>query len=248
MRRPYNLDLPSLDRIALLIHGGYGQGKTHLVGDMLRTERANGPVRFLNIAGEDGSAAIGGMGLGEIAVTVDTYEDLRAEMADMSKMGLRAVGVDSMHHIARILMQYVTGSDRLPRIAKDSNEWGELNHTLRATMLTLRTLAPIVLVTCPSDRSVDQLTGKVLWTPDVPGRNAVGSSGWFNFVFVMKSDVIGPNKVRRVLLTGPISDVVIKAQLPCPLPTEIEVPENGGGWAKLYATIQKAFNNTGKEK
>ena len=247
MRRPYNLDLPSLDRIALLIHGGYGQGKTHLLGDMLRTERKNGPVRYLNIAGEDGSAAIGGMGLGEIAVTVDTYDDLRAEMAEMVKMGLRGVGVDSMHHIARLCMQYVTGGERLPRIAKDSNEWGELNQMLRATMLSLKLLAPIVMVACPSDKSVDQLTGKILWTPDVPGRNAVGCSGWFDFVFVMKSDVIGQNKFRRVLLTGPISDVVIRTRTPKPMPTEIVIPENEGGWARLYEAIQGAFSN-GKDK
>lgn len=247
MRRPYNLDLPSLDRIALLIHGGYGQGKTHLLGDMLRSERARGPVRYINIAGEDGSAAIGGMGLGEIAVTVDTHEDLLAEIADMAKKGLRALAVDSMHHIARLEMRYVTGSDRLPRIAKDSNEWGELNQMLRATMLTLKTLAPIVMVACPSDKSVDQLTGKILWTPDVPGRNAVGSSGWFDFVFVMKSDVVGQNKFRRVLLTGPISDVVIRTRTPKPLPTELVIPEGGGGWDLLYAAIQSAFTN-GKEK
>ena len=248
MRRPYNLDLPSLDRIALLIHGGYGQGKTHLVGDMLRTERANGPVRYLNIAGEDGSASIAAMGLGEIGVTVDTYEDLRAEIAEMGKQNLRALGVDTLHHIARLCMVYVTGGERLPRIAKDSNEWGELNQMLRATVLTLKTVAPVLMVACPSDKSMDQLTGKVLWTPDVPGRNAVGCSGWFDFVFVMKSDVIGYNMTKRTLLTGPINDVVIRTRTPKPLPTEIEIPENGGGWAKLYATIQKAFNNTGKGK
>ena len=41
-----------------LLHGPYGGGKTHLLGDMLATESEQGPVRFINLKGEDGYLSI----------------------------------------------------------------------------------------------------------------------------------------------------------------------------------------------
>jgi hypothetical protein len=245
MRKRFNLDLSTLDEMMILIHGGYGKGKTHLGGDMLRTEMAHGPVKYINVRGEDGFTSIARFGLGDVAETCEDYNDLKAVRDELRQKPARAVVLDSAKQVGSLIAKSITGSDRPLRTGNTNNEYGPFNWEIDHFFKSLRGCAQVFMVICPSDKSVDQLSGDILWTPDLPGRNAVGSAGWFDFVFVLDAKVIGPNKVARRLITGPESNIVTRTRLPQPLPTQIEVPEGGGGWQKLRTAIETTFKQGG---
>lgn len=245
MRERFNLDIATLDRFTMLIHGGYGVGKTHLLGDMLKTESAVGPVKFLNIVGEDGMLSIANTGLGDVGESVDTLKDFKDALSDYAKNGLAALAIDGGKSFGRIVTKSVCG-ERLPSVGRGSDDWQKIHLEFEATIAMLRTVAPIVVMASSSDRSMDQISGELSLTPDFPGRQAAGSGGQFDFVFVLRSQAIGPNKVKRSLLTSPVANTVIRARLPRPLPTEIELPEGLGGWSKLKAEMQKALTKGSK--
>lgn len=241
-RKRFNLDKATLDGASILIHGGYGKGKTHLAGDMLRTEQAHGEVMFLNIPGEDGWKTTSAMGLGDVGVEIEDFADLRALIDEYTEKPIRALALDSAKFVSRLIERFVTGSDRTPRVTSNGpNEWGEVNRHLETTFSKLRRCAKYVMVVSPSDKSVDQLSGRTLWTPDLPGRNAVGSAGWFDFVFVVDLEGTGPGRVSRILRTGISNDIVIRTRSPKPLPASIDLPEGGGGWKVLLDTLNKAY-------
>ena len=265
MRKKFSLDMATLDEMLLLIHGGYGKGKTHLGGDMLREEAKHGPVKYINVRGEDGYTSIAKFGLGDVGETCETYEDLKEVRNEMRAKATgvykdspdgsrtwitrpapyRACVLDSAKQVGSLIARSITGSDRPLRTGNINNEYGPFNWEIDNFFKSLRGCAQVFMVICPSDKSVDQLTGDNLWTPDLPGRNAVGSAGWFDFVFVLDAKVIGPNKVKRRLITGPESSIVTRTRLPQPLPTEIDIPEGGGGWLKLRTAIETTFAKGG---
>lgn len=245
MRERFNLDIATLDRFTMLIHGNYGTGKTTLLGDMLKTEAAAGkPVRFLNLVGEDGMLSIANIGLGDVGESVDTLKDFEDAMSDYAKLGLAALAIDGGKSFGKIITKSVCG-ERLPSVGKGSDDWQRIHQKFEATIASLRSVAPVVVMASSSDRSVDQISGELSLTPDFPGRQAAGSGGQFDFVFVLRSQAVGPNKVKRSLLTSPVANTVIRARLPRPLPTEIELPEGGGGWAKLKGEMQRALSKGG---
>lgn len=244
MRKRFNLDLATLEEMTMLIHGGYGKGKTHLGGDMLREEAKHGPVKYINVQGEDGQTSLAKFGLGEVGETCETYEDLKAVRDEMRQKPIRAAVLDSAKQAGSLIAKSITGSDRPLRTGNTNNEYGPFNWEIDHFFKSLRGCARVLMVICPSDKSVDQLTGDNLWTPDLPGRNAVGSAGWFDFVFVLDARVIGPNKVKRRLITGPESSIVTRTRLPLPMPTEIDIPEGGGGWLKLKTAIEQTFKES----
>lgn len=247
MRERFNLDLPDLQRILMLVHGNYGVGKTHLLGDMLREERARGDVRFLNIRGQDGYLSIANLGLGEVAETVDTLADFKAAIQDYQKAGIRALAIDDMKQLGQLVIKSVCG-ERLPSVGKGSDDWQRIHKELETLLPSLRWIAPVVLCASASDRSVDQITGETSLTPDLPGRQAAASGGMFDFVFVLRAMAIGPNKIKRTLQCAPVANTVIRARLPRPLPAEIDIPENGGGWKKLMAEIENCLTKAKESK
>ena len=246
MRERFNLDIPSLERIFALVHGNYGVGKTHLLGDMLREERARGEVRFLNIRGEDGYLSVANLGLGDVGESVDTLADLQAALKDYKAAGIRALAVDGMKQLGQLVVKSVCG-ERLPSVGKGSDDWQKIHKEFETLVASLRWVAPIVLCASASDRSMDQITGETSLTPDLPGRQAAASGGMFDFVFVLRAQAIGPNKIKRVLQCAPAANTVIRARLPRMLPSEIEIPENGGGWKKLMTEIESCLSKASKE-
>ena len=246
MRERFNLDIPNLERIFALVHGNYGVGKTHFLGDMLREEQQRGGVRFLNVRGEDGYLSLANLGVGDVGETVDTLADLQAALKDYRAEGLRALAVDGMKQLGQLVIKSVCG-ERLPSVGKGSDDWQRIHKEFETLVPSLRTVAPIVLCASASDRSMDQITGETSLTPDFPGRQAAASGGMFDFVFVMRAQVIGPNKVRRVLQCAPVANTVIRSRLPRPLPAEIDLPENGGGWKKLMTEIESCLKKASKE-
>lgn len=240
-RHKLNLDLATLDRFTMLLHGGPSVGKTHLVGDMLATyKEGGGKVRFLNIRGEDGFSTVAGMGLGEIAETVENVKDFEEAVSEYKREGLAALGIDGGPVFYRQIMQSIAG-DRLPRVGGNTNEWGEIHFKGTQLLTDLHYVAPVVLMTALTDLSMDQITGETKRTPDFPGRMAAGVAGLFDFVFYMETKITGPKTLKRELFMQPILKTIIRARSPRPLIPSLEMPEGRGGWALVYRALQDAY-------
>ena len=148
MRQKFSLDLTtaSLEKAMTLIHGGYAAGKTHLMADFLRHYSQQGKVRFLNVIGEDGYMSAQTFGLGNIAETVDTYNDMLAALAEYKKEGVVALGVDSMKPASRLAMTHVLGTDsRMPSVGGNSNEWGAVHFAMENLTNKMRAVCPWVM-------------------------------------------------------------------------------------------------------
>ena len=239
-RKKFNLDTAELDGYTIHVHGGYGVGKTHLMGDFLRTEAKAGPVRFLNIIGEDGNLTIKGMGLGDIGEHVEDYATFVEILKEFTALKLQALGIDSSNALAALLMRKVVGSDRLPEIKQGSNEWGEFHHLSRNVYTGIRRAAKYVMVTCPSDKSTDQLTGKLSITPDLPGRQAAGSAGWFDFQGMLEV-MNGASGASRTFNLVPNNNAVVRQRLPKQINELIKIPNGQGGWQAIKDSIDKGW-------
>jgi hypothetical protein len=227
-----------------LLHGPYGSGKTHLIGDMLHTESTEGPVRLLNLKGEDGYLSIRPEIITEAqGETVSEYDDLLAALTDAKKAGVRAIGIDGFHRLYPFVYRKVFGADRSPSIGGTRNEWGDCHKMAGDLMDMLRYFAPIVVVSSASDKSLDQLRGETHTTPNFPGQMAAGVGGRFDFVFYLESEVIGPSKVRRKLLTAPVSKMVVRYRLPRPLPPSIDLTDGAGGWTLVVNALNRAMGD-----
>ena len=245
MREIFDLDLKQLDRFTVLLHGGFGGGKTFLLGDMLRYESKQGDVRYLNIKGEDGQLSIANFGLGKIGETVDTLDDFISALDDYRKAGIRALAIDGGKAFGKLVIKKVCG-DRLPSVGRNSDDWTQIHSKFENTVNSLRTIAPIVVMASSSDRSMDQISGELSLTPDLPGRQAAGVAGMFDFVFVVKAQVVSPNRVDRWIDTAPTANTIIRQRLPKSLPAKIEIPANGGGWKALVDAMQRCLDDVGQ--
>jgi hypothetical protein len=239
MRKSLDLSATELPDFMMLLHGPFGGGKTYFVGDMLAHEGRNGNVRYLNLAGEDGYLTLKSMGLGSIGETAETFKDVQDVITDYAKAGLQALGVDSLKHLARLIILHHC-PDGMPKVGGSSNDWQKIHRDFEQTVAKLRWLATYVCCTSPSDRSMDQISQETYLTPDLPGRQAAGVAGQFDFVFMLQTKVIG-KQVRRELLTQPQNNVVIRQRLPKPLPSPIVLPEGAGGWVMVKDLIREAI-------
>lgn len=236
-RRKFNLDLLMTDSFTMLVHGIRASGKSYLIGDMLAVERASGPVCYVNIAGEDGASSAKSFKLGEIGEDIGSYEDFKDFCKEYSGRKLQAVGLDSVSVLVRMIMKSLFGSDRLPRMTKETNEWSELHREADNAMVLFRNTAKFVMAVCSSDRSTDAVTQQVYITPDLPGRQAVGSAGWFDFVSYLKVDITGPGQVSRRLVIAPNSTIVVRQRLTTQIEKDLELPKGPGSWTLIKNTI-----------
>ena len=237
-RTPFDLDLKQLDRFTLLLHSVYGAGKTHLLGDMLREESQRGPVRFLNVRGQDGQLSAAGMGLGPIGETIESLQDWDAVCAEYPGAKYRAVGIDGLRDLALLVMRAKVG-DRLPRTGDNKvNEWGEVHFAAGNVYRMIRHLADIVVVTCPSDKYTDPVTGETRINPDMPGAQSRTCVGEFDFVAYLKATLKGPGRIDRALMLQPNSTIASRQRLPRPITADITIPEGGGGWRAFLGAVQ----------
>ena len=236
MRKSFNLDKKVLDSATFLIHGVYGAGKTHLLGDFLSNESKLGPVKFINVRGEDGMLSLAGAGLGDKGETVETVKDLEEVLEELRGGGYRAVGIDSFKALCRVVMEEVNGG-RMP----EKSDYIPVHWVMERLAKRLRGVATYVMAVCPSDKSVDHVTGRTAVTPDLPGREAWGSAGWFDFVGYLTAEVVGLSLVKRELTFAPALNVVTRARLPKQLIQTIPVPNNGGGWVNIVQRINQAM-------
>jgi hypothetical protein len=236
-RTKFNLDLQIVDGFTMMVHGIRAAGKTFLLGDMLAVEREFGKVCFVNMAGEDGAASAKSFNLGELGETHESYDDFKLFCKEYAGKKLQAVGLDSVSVLGRWVMRASVGSDRYPKVTKESNEWGEFHREMDNAMVLLRNTAKYVLAVCPSDRSVDAVTQRTYISPDLPGRQAVGSAGWFDFVGYLQAEVAGPSKVDRKLFIAPNGSIVVRQRLARQIVNDIVLPEGPGSWLKIKNLI-----------
>ena len=247
MRQRFDLDLRSLERFTVLFHGAFGSGKTALLGDMLRYEMKQGPVRYLNIAGEDGQLSIANFGLGNIGETVDTLKDFNEAIDEYRKEGLRALAVDGGKWFGRLCIKDVCG-DRLPKVGGNSDDWTQIHGRYENAISRLRHIAPVVAMASSSDRSMDQVSGNISLTPDMPGRQAAGCAGLFDFVLIVKAEATRPGFMKRTIETEPVANTIIRQRLPIPLPASIEIPQGGGGWKNLVDAMNRCLDKQKEKK
>src|SRR3990167_10258737 len=98
----------------ILVHGPYGAGKTHLQGDFLTWAKAQGPIGFLNILGEDGYASVAGLNLGEVGYTATDVKEYEEALADFKKQGLVGLAIDSLSAFYRFVLKDIVGEVRYP--------------------------------------------------------------------------------------------------------------------------------------
>jgi hypothetical protein len=238
-RQKLNLDLKSMDQLMYLVHGQYGHGKTDFVGDMLATEKASGPVVFVNVKGEDGTMTLANKGLGDTGETLETYADFIDFTNELMKKPVQALAVDSLKPLVQLAVYgTVCGEGKLP---SGSDHWQQIHFKTEELLKRLRRCAKYVGCVCPSDKSVNQLDGKTYITPDLPGRQAVGSAGWFDLVVFIKAETNGPNKVKRTLVMAPSVTTVTRQRLPKVITEDLVLPDGPGGWAVLKKRIEQAL-------
>lgn len=251
MRTKLNLNLKDLSHTATLIHGAYGAGKTHLIGDFLRWASPQGPTRFVNIAGEDGYLSVADMGLGEIGETLEVRTDFTNAMRDYQKEDLFALAIDSLPAAYNMLLRSIVGEVRYPEPARDGEKakmwWGQLSMGIREMVTESRAAAHHVLWVAAYDKSENAITGQKDITPDLPGKSAYGIAGRFDFVGQLKAETLGPSTVRRSVSFAPSTSVLTRLRLPRPITKDIPIGDGGGGWAAIFAEFEKALHSD-KEK
>ena len=193
------------------------------------------------MVGEDGGLTLRGMGLGDVGEDIDSLKDFTDALTEYATAKVHAIGVDSSHALSRWIMRKVTGSDRLPEIkSSGGNEWGDFHQTSYNTYMALRRAAKMIMCTCPSDKSVEQLSGKTYVTPDLPGRQAAGSAGWFDFVGYLEA-TNSPSGVTRTFNMTPNNTIIVRQRLPKQVGAAISLPNGHGGWAAIKSAIEAGW-------
>lgn len=252
MRRPLDLDLKSLDDgFATLFHGVVNSGKTHLLGDALKHESQFGPIRYINVKGEDGQMSLASFNLGQgVGETVETAKDINDVMVDYAKLKLHALAVDSLKPLGTMLLFDVVGEDRLPDTALDGEKskayWGRARVAMETTLKKLRGLAKYLICVCPSDKSEDIVSKAKSITPDLFGKLAFGCAGSFDFVGYVEAKVVGPGKLRRTISLAPNTEVLTRQRLPRPVLKPIIIPDGSGGWVAYKNALQQGLMEGGE--
>ena len=238
MRAKFDLDTQELKGYSTLAHGINASGKTHLAGDFLKTEQANGIVRYINVSGEDGALTLKGMGLGGVAETVESYKDMEDALNEYKAANVWAIAIDSLTPLNGWVRVKTFGSDRMPNGA---DEWTELHRWMNNIIMLAKRSCKMLFCTCPSDRSTDQVTQKVYVTPDLPGKEARSSAGWFDYVGYVSCEATQPGKVKRVFDMSPTPGLTVRQRLPKQILAPITLPDGPGGWAAIKAAIEEGW-------
>jgi hypothetical protein len=219
----------------MLVHGINASGKTRFIGDFLATEAKNGKVKYINVRGEDGALTLKGMGLGNVGENVESYDDYDQVLDECIKANdVVGLGVDSLEPLNRWVRAKLFKSDRMP---SSPDEWQVLHRTMANLMTKQRRAAKYVVCACVSDKSTDQVTGSITITPDLPGREARGSAGWFDFVAYIQASVKGPGVVERILVLTPNNTITVRQRLPKQIAKDLVLPDGAGGWGVFKNAI-----------
>lgn len=258
MRTKFNLNLVNLDKFSVLVQGLYNVGKTHLLGDMLRSESQYGPVRYMCHVDEGderggGWVTVASFGLGEVGERVATYQDMLDFLADCRKEKVHALGIDGLRPLYNAILVEVVGEPRLPDSRAPAkggdgefavSMWGQASFKMEQWFGLARTAANIVMATVPSHKSEVEKGGIKAIMPDLYGRLAQACIGRFDFAGYLTARMIGAGKAERRISFAPRADVLNRQRLAHPVLTDILIPDSSGGWEAIKAAFQRGM---GKE-
>lgn len=249
MIQKFNLDDVGMRGGTILPFGDAAVGKTHLIGDMLKVEQAAGPVQYINILGEDGMLTISKLGLGNVGVTIDTYEDFMALIKEKTAKPDQAWGIDSFQMLQRLASKKITGSDRLPKIPSSDemksgaiNEWPEIHRLVEDAARKAKYAARFVMFACSIDKTVDNLDlsgrpkAKYIG-PNLPGKEATECQYWFDFIGQLTCTAVGPGKYLRTFDMVKDNIKLVRQRLPQMIVKPIILPEGQGGWLTIKNEI-----------
>ena len=267
IRRGIDLNLRSLDRFSMLVHGDYNTFKTYLVGSFLASLIRQGKrVAFWNVRGEDGYQTLAAFPEIESAKHIwelETYQDIEAALAELIAKPLDGLGIDSGKlWAAKVMLKYTGGEDRPLRVPKTrgdaSQEWPLMHHDMERKMQAIRQCAAQVMITCPSDLSshhldpsMDTWTKQKRVTPDFPGNEATRSSGWFDYVGYAEVKATAPGEARRLLHFEYNNEFVTRARVVVPFKEGIKIPDcsppyqGPSAWEILQRELQTHLGQTG---
>ena len=241
IKRGIDLNLRSLDRFSMLVHGDYNTFKTYLVGSFLQSLIRQGKrVVFWNVKGEDGAQTLGAFP--EIIPKVhiwelETYKDIEDALAELIAKPYDGLGIDSGKlWAAKFMLKFTGGEDRPLRVPKGkgdySQEWPLMHHAMERAMQAIRQAAAQVMITCPSDLSshhldpsLDTWTKAKKVTPDFPGNEATRATGWFDYVGYCKVEALTPGECRRTLNFHYNNEFTTRARVVTPFKEGIKIPD-----------------------
>ena len=250
MPNPFNLDLATLDRLAVLLQGIPNSGKTYMGGDMLKYESQYGPVQFINVKGEDGWASTAGMGLGNVGVTVESEADVAQVAADMIRNKVHAAVLDGARPLFNAIIIGILQADkpdqrRLPDSKLDGDRsksyWSQARFRMEENIKLLKTACKVFLATTVSAQDVHEITGEKQVAPDIYGKTGSGLVGLFDFAGYMTWSIQGPGRIRREVSFQTRSDVQTRQRLAFPIKENIILPDGPGGWALVKAAFQRGL-------
>lgn len=250
MPNPFDLNLATLDRLSVLLQGIPNSGKTFLSGDMLHYERQYGPVKFINVKGEDGWGSIAGMDLGGIGVTVASEADVQAVAADMVREKTHAAVLDGSRLLYSAIITQIVQADkpgqyRLPDAKLDGDRsksyWASARFRMEQNIILLKTSCNIFMATTVSAQDVHEITGEKQVAPDIYGKMGSGMIGLFDFAGKMEWTVLGPGRIRREVSFQTRNDVQTRQRLAVPVTENLILPDGPGGWAVVKTAFQKGL-------
>ena len=234
-----------LTECRMLFHGYYGSGKTHLMGTALRALTQNGRGLLIVVQGEPSLSTIQGLDIPDLEVVVlESYNDVELVAKEYAEAKLSVVGIDSITLLSDLAIDKVTGGKRAPG-QKDAGggnhdgraEWGQVKSYFRVAVKQLQRLAPFCFAVCPSSKTENELTGAVSIAPDLPGKQAIGIVGMWDYVAYVDYVPLTPTKVQRRAHFEPMGSTATRCNLPRPITKPIAIPEGGGGWQAIAKEI-----------
>ena len=261
IRRGIDINLRSLDRFSMLVHGDYNTFKTYLVGAFLAYLIRQGKrVIFWNVKGEDGVqtlAAFPEIDPKKHVWDLENAADIEAALAELIRTPLDGLGIDSGKIWAdKIMLLFTGGEDRPLRVPKGkgdySQEWPLMHHKMERMMQAIRQAALQVMITCPSDLSASHLDPSLdTWTkakritPNFPGNEATRATGWFDYVGYAEVMATAPGEQRRLLHFEYSNLFVARARVVTPFKEGIAIPDcsvpgykGPSAWEVVQAQLQ----------
>lgn len=219
----------TLDRFAILFHGEPASGKTHQMASILQAHKPN--CLAVNFVGEDGLLTARDHDLPAVDIeSFAQWEEMLREILTGTKLkGLKAIGLDGLTHGYRMFMRSITSAE-----APEPSDYQKSHPRFENQIVRLKRAVPIVVATCRSDRSMDQVREELWVTPDLPGRMAAGVSGLFDFVFYLEHQMVMGGKIEYRLYTAGKGKTTVRVRLPRALPAIISQPS----WPRIEAEIR----------